>query len=109
MNNIKLTVKPMEYKGRVIQEVIEDGIQKWIVDDTNTDFLFFIREKRNVLLLKSDYTQLADFPAKEKKEWAKYRKELRDYPALFEKDNTAPFPKSPIQYNANDVDVKGAN
>jgi len=45
-----------------------------------------IREKRNALLQKSDWTQAADSPLSNSKkaEWATYRGTLRDLPATLQ-------------------------
>jgi hypothetical protein len=63
----------VEYQTRrpkTEQEIQEETEQKWRA----------IREKRNRLLLESDWTQLPDSPLSEEKrlEWKTYRQELRD-------------------------------
>lgn len=49
----------------------------------------FLRERRNELLLNSDYTQLPDSPltSAKKQEWATYRQALRDLPTTADPSN----------------------
>ena len=46
----------------------------------NTELWFEIREKRNLKLIESDWTQMSDSPLTDSKktEWATYRQNLRD-------------------------------
>ena len=53
-----------------------------------------IRDKRNGLLDKSDYTQVPDFPG-DKAAWASYRQELRDIPQTFDKPEQVVWPWPP--------------
>ena len=48
-----------------------------------------IRVKRNNLLSTSDWTQISDSPlsADKKQEWASYRQNLRDLPAVIDLEN----------------------
>jgi hypothetical protein len=41
-----------------------------------------VRDKRNYLLTKSDYTQIPDFPS-DKTAWVTYRQALRDLPQTY--------------------------
>lgn len=60
-----------------------------------------IRNKRNLLLSQSDWTQLIDAPlsASEKQEWRVYRQQLRDLPKSIPEinvlDQEVIFPKKP--------------
>lgn len=54
-----------------------------------------IRGVRNILLQKSDYTQLPDFPAEKKTEWATYRQLLRDIPQTYATPQEVIWPKEP--------------
>jgi hypothetical protein len=56
-----------------------------------------IREKRNILLLKYDWTQLSDSPlsAEKKGEWVIYRQELRDITNYPSPDSVI-WPSEPI-------------
>ena len=51
-------------------------------DDFDSYCLYRIREKRNLLLKDSDWTQGSDstLSASKKTEWANYRQQLRDFP-----------------------------
>lgn len=60
------------------------------VNDCNSEYSIMvkwndIRNQRSIFLIESDWTQLPDcaLPKKEKKEWAKYRQELRDLPKKY--------------------------
>jgi hypothetical protein len=53
-----------------------------------------VRSERNILLSKSDWTQLDD--SKENKEdWAIYRQELRDIPQTFSTPDSVIWPSKP--------------
>lgn len=47
---------------------------------TTADLSSEAREKRNQLLVASDWTQLPDVPESSKIRWASYRQQLRDIP-----------------------------
>lgn len=53
-----------------------------------------IRDKRNDLLDKSDYTQVPDFPG-DKEAWAIYRQKLRDIPQQFTNPTDVDWPVAP--------------
>lgn len=53
-----------------------------------------IRQKRDVLLKQSDWTQLPDAVC-DKEAWAAYRQELRNITEAFEKSTEVVFPKLP--------------
>ena len=57
----------------------------------------FMRNKRNALLVQSDWTQMPDSPLSDskKQEWATYRQELRDFPSTWTPSDTANFPDQP--------------
>lgn len=65
-------------------------VDKPILDKTWKD----IRNARNNLLKKSDYTQLLDYPGN-KEEWAAYRQLLRDIPQTFDDPNKIVWPADP--------------
>lgn len=50
-----------------------------------------MREERNMLLKKCDYTALPDYPYREK--WIQYRQSLRDFPSIWVPG--IPFPQPP--------------
>lgn len=53
-----------------------------------------ITSKRNRLLAKSDFTQMADWPG-DKVAWANYRQQLRDIPQNFETPASVIWPTPP--------------
>lgn len=53
-----------------------------------------VRNIRNNLLNKSDYTQVPDFPG-DREAWASYRQELRDIPQTFDKPEQVVWPWPP--------------
>ena len=55
-----------------------------------------IRMVRNLILLKSDYTQLPDFPEAKKQEWAVYRQTLRDIPQTYSNTQDIIWPTEPV-------------
>ena len=55
----------------------------------------FVRERRDALLVASDFSQLSDVTV-DKEAWAAYRQELRDYMVTYDSSNTNPiFPQKP--------------
>lgn len=52
------------------------------------------RQKRDLMLKRSDFTQLGD-SGRDKKAWAKYRQALRDLPENVTDPRTAIFPEPP--------------
>ena len=56
-----------------------------------------MKDQRNVLLVQSDWTQVADSPLTDSKkaEWVTYRQQLRDFPATWTPADTANFPDQP--------------
>lgn len=57
-----------------------------------------IRQKRNDMLVRSDWTQLPDntLDANKKAEWAAYRQSLRDITLQSDFPNSATFPSQPV-------------
>ena len=57
----------------------------------------FMRNKRNALLVQSDWTQMPDSPLSDskKQEWATYRQALRDFPSTWTPSDTANYPDQP--------------
>ena len=56
-----------------------------------------MRQERNILLQKSDWTQIADSPLTDAKkaEWATYRQALRDFSTTWTPSETINFPEQP--------------
>ena len=54
-----------------------------------------MRHQRNLLLVKSDWTQAADDPTGKAAEWATYRQALRDFPGTWTPGPVAEFPDPP--------------
>jgi hypothetical protein len=55
-----------------------------------------VRERRNMLLKLSDYTQTTDFPSGKKSEWASYRQALRDIPQTYSNASDVIWPTEPL-------------
>jgi hypothetical protein len=53
-----------------------------------------MRSTRNSMLVNSDWAMAPDAPT-DKTAWAAYRQALRDFPATWERDETADFPEAP--------------
>lgn len=54
-----------------------------------------VRLTRNMLLNDSDHTQLPDYPADLKTQWASYRQLLRDIPQTYENATDVVWPTKP--------------
>ena len=56
-----------------------------------------MRQERDALLSRSDWTQMADSPLSNSKkaEWATYRQALRDFPASWTPAETVDIPDEP--------------
>jgi len=65
-----------------------------IDDPTDDDYTMVMRYERDLLLVASDWTQVADAPV-DKAAWATYRQALRDFPATWTAGPTADFPDPP--------------
>ena len=71
-----------------------------IIEDSDEEKLeaamLYLRNYRNLLLSKSDWTQMNDSPLSldKKTEWAVYRQELRDLPASADLSNVV-YPSQP--------------
>jgi predicted N-acyltransferase len=62
---------------------------------TDEQRISFVRERRDALLVASDFSQLSDVTV-DKEAWAAYRQELRDYMVTYDSSNTNPiFPQKP--------------
>jgi hypothetical protein len=62
---------------------------------TDEQRISFVRERRDALLVASDFSQLSDVIV-DKEAWAAYRQELRDYMVTYDSSNTNPiFPQKP--------------
>ena len=64
---------------------------------TATHRLQRYRDRRDLMLARSDWTQLADAPlsASKKAEWAAYRQLLRDLPSAADADGRCVWPARP--------------
>ena len=62
---------------------------------TNEYHLYKLREKRNTLLLESDWTQFRDVSLPNDVEWATYRQALRDLPANTTDPENPTWPTKP--------------
>jgi hypothetical protein len=74
----------LEYKVVNGQAVEKTDAEKQSYNDTrNAETADSLRDRRNILLASSDWTQAADSPLTDAKkaEWATYRQQLRDLPA----------------------------
>jgi hypothetical protein len=54
-----------------------------------------LRQKRDKLLMESDYIMISDYPNPHKDAWIKYRQELRDLPSTAYLNNVE-YPTKPI-------------
>jgi hypothetical protein len=101
------TEKPSGFWWQEVQEakpVLQNNVwkQAWTITDIATadrDALIqkewgSVRSRRNSLLLKSDWTQLADSPT-DKAAWASYRQALRDLPKMTSNPFEAVWPEEP--------------
>lgn len=62
---------------------------------TDEQKIYMVREYRDMLLVQSDFSQLADSPV-DKEAWAAYRQELRDYMVTYDPSDLTPvFPQKP--------------
>ena len=63
----------------------------------NAYYIVRMRQWRDILLIESDWTQMADSPlsTQKKAEWATYRQQLRDFPTGWTPADTADFPDTP--------------
>ena len=73
------------------EEAAQDIIDKAYADAAPARALANIREKRNQLLVETDWAAMPDSPAISDAMTA-YRKALRDYPATYAADNSAAWP-----------------
>lgn len=68
-----------------------------IINKSDEDIWFEIRNKRNTLLRKSDWTQMNDSPlnTEKKNEWLNYRNNLRNLPQTFINPDEVIWPDVP--------------
>jgi len=80
----QVKLKLGETPGKELTDIKKpDPAMKWEKDEwilPDDIMAIRIREKRDNLLLKTDYLLMPDYPLKEKKEWEEYRQSLRDIP-----------------------------
>ena len=62
---------------------------------TNQELAAIIREKRNALIAKSDWTQLPDVPEQTRELWSQYRQALRDVPQQPAFPQSVTWPEEP--------------
>ena len=67
--------------------------KQWVLDYDNQAAV--IKNRRNRLLLSSDWTQLADVPITNKDAWSQYRQALRDIPEQSGYPTSVVWPTSP--------------
>lgn len=98
--NIKITIEQHKMCYDSLSKGINfelDGIKlnpfKTITQDIDWDD---IRHKRNIILQKSDWTQLDDVPENIKTKYKKYRQALRDIPQTYKMSNEIVWPIEPI-------------
>lgn len=87
----------LEYKVVDGQAVAKTDAEKQSYDATrNAETVDSLRDKRNVLLAQSDWTQSPDSPLTDakKQEWAVYRQQLRDMPSTADPENPT-WPSQP--------------
>ena len=66
-------------------------------ETVNTEILTArMKHQRDCLLVESVWTMHTDAPT-DKTAWATYRQALRDFPATWEPNEIADFPRSPIE------------
>ncbi len=65
------------------------------VDPTTAEHLVVLREKRNKLLVESDWTQGFDVPVGIRTSWQSYRQNLRDLPGITTDFGKVPWPTKP--------------
>jgi hypothetical protein len=66
------------YYKKPLEPFYDFNKEKHSFDINNAALINFIKQKRNDLLLESDWTQLPDVPLTTKEAWATYRQALRD-------------------------------
>jgi hypothetical protein len=71
-----------------------DGYREVLADDPTDKLFKRIRKWRDVELVKSDWTQIADSTA-DKAAWAEYRQALRDLPASNKDPRAIELPVAP--------------
>lgn len=64
-------------------------------EPSQEDIAYQIREKRNALLIESDWTQLPDVPESIKLKWSIYRQSLRDVPQQDAFPDNITWPEKP--------------
>jgi hypothetical protein len=87
----------LEYKVVNGQAVAKTDAEKQSYDDTrNAETVDSLRDRRNILLAQSDWTQSPDSPLTnaKKQEWAVYRQQLRDMPSTADPENLT-WPSQP--------------
>jgi len=84
----------------LVDSVSKDDNGNWVFtisQDLETMYWNKLREDRNALLTRSDWTQFSDSPLtlEQKAVWAAYRKELRDLPSNTTDPSNPPWPTPP--------------
>ena len=110
-------ILPAHKTGRVLPVIetippydneYQEIVQNIVVNESNVEVTYqviqksnvldIIRQKRNILLTESDWTQFNDSPLslEKKQEWAGYRQQLRDLPNNWNNQLPISFPIKPI-------------
>lgn len=97
-NKIELTYEQWQ-EGVLKKCRVVDGVHTVVQEseqEVNEKTLQGLREKRDELLLQSDWTQLQDSPLTDaqRQAWATYRQSLRDLPSTVDINNIV-YPEKP--------------
>lgn len=91
--------KPPEFK---IDEIPKWVDNEWILVKFNEMMTWKdVRSMRDLLLKKSDWTQLPDIDINNKGEWKTYRQELRNITKKYQTSQNVVFPKQPQIINSD--------
>lgn len=85
------------YENEVVETQLSRDLNHVEIENRNQQLWKMIRNKRNYILSKCDYTQLNDckLSAEKKEEWAVFRQTLRDLPNTRNDPNNITFPADP--------------
>lgn len=78
--------------GKIIE--IVDNLPRLVDAPNPVTTWAAVRARRNSLLRRSDYTQLADYPGN-KEDWTNYRQALRDIPQVYSNPQEVIWPEQP--------------
>ena len=74
---------------------ISDRPDAAITDEQLSEAWDRLRQRRWTLLSRSDWTQIADVPARTRRAWAGYRQQLRDLPQNTRDPRNPTWPEAP--------------